>query len=104
MVYEVERKRLEPSTSALRTCEHPDASEASKGLATTPPAACTNACTSKGENANAGTADADPAGHQGQSEETFQGDPLAKLAAALATLSPADRQRLAVMLAGRDQG
>jgi len=31
---------------------------------------------------------------------TDQGDPLAKLAAALLTLSPADRERLAGMLAG----
>ncbi|MCX7424713.1 MAG: hypothetical protein NTW96_03650 [Planctomycetia bacterium] len=60
---------------------------------TPPPAACTCACTSKAENANDGTPDA------------YQGDALAKLAAALAKLSPADRARLAAMLAGdQDEG
>ena len=99
-------------------------------LTSTPSAACTAACTSKPENANAGTPeaghqdqgegtaaatlDADPQGRptedQGQSEGTDQGgtarrssaadqgDPLAKLAAALLDLTPADRARLAAML------
>jgi hypothetical protein len=72
----------------------PSVSQDSKGLTPTLPAACTSACTSEGENENAGTLDAD------------QGDPLAKLAAALLTLSPADRERLVAMLAGHqgDQG
>lgn len=34
-------------------------------------------------------------------EATDQADPLAKLAAALLTLSPADRERLAAMLTGQ---
>jgi len=84
------------------------ASENCKGLTPTLPAACTSACTSGGENANAGTLDA---GHQGEGEgpdqggtargssAADQGDPLAVLAAAVANLSPADRARLAAMLA-----
>ncbi|MEI8376189.1 MAG: hypothetical protein WCJ35_25495 [Planctomycetota bacterium] len=47
-----------------------------------------------------GTADT---GHQEESEGTAaadQGDPLTKLAAALLTLSPADRERLTAMLTG----
>ncbi|MGO8747694.1 MAG: hypothetical protein ACLQNE_17115 [Thermoguttaceae bacterium] len=87
----------------------------------TPSAACTAACTSKAENANAGTLEAGhrdqgegtaagtldvdrqdrPAGDQGGGEGADQGDPLAKLAAALADLTPADRARLAAMLAGK---
>ena len=35
---------------------------------------------------------------------TDQGDPLAALAAAVANLSPADRERLAAMLAGNQGG
>jgi hypothetical protein len=87
-------------------------------LTATPSPVCTRVCTSEPENANAGTPeaghqdqgegvavgtlDADqesrPAGDQGQGEGTDQGDPLAKLAAALLDLSPADRARLAAML------
>jgi hypothetical protein len=80
----VERKRVELSTSALRTCEHSDASDSSKALTSTPSDACTCACTSEGENDNAGTPD--------------QGDLLAKLAAVIANLSLADRERLATMI------
>ena len=65
------------------------------------PAACTNAWTSEAENDNAGTLDA----HQGDEGEgtaaAGQGDPLAKVAAALLTLSPADRERRAALLTGR---
>ena len=67
-----------------------------QGLAPTLPAACTAACTSEPENDNAGTAD----GGRDKGEGTDQGDPLAKLAAALLTLTPADRERLAAMLTG----
>jgi hypothetical protein len=90
----------------------------------TPSAACTAACTSEAENANAGTPeaghqgqgeataagtlDADqqdrPAGDRGQGEGADQGDPLAKLAAALLALTPADRARLAAMLTGHPTG
>ena len=100
----MERKGLEPSTPSLQSLGASDASEAIKGLASTPPAACTAACTSEAENDNAGTPDADPAGHQGQSEGTDQADPLAVLAAAIAGLSPADRKRLAAMLAAQGKG
>ena len=70
----------------------------------------------QGEGVAAGTLDADPqgrpAGDQEQGEGTDQGgtarrssaadqgDPLAKLAAALLDLTPADRARLAAMLTG----
>jgi len=56
------------------------------------PAACTAACTSEPENAYAG--------HQEEGEGIDQGDSLAAVAAALVNLSPADRERLAAMLAG----
>jgi len=64
-----------PSVSSKGRC---NASEAGKGLAAGAPAACTTACTSNTENANAGTVEA--------------------LAAALLGLSSADRARLAAML------
>jgi hypothetical protein len=93
----------------------------------TPSAACTAACTSEAENANAGPLEAASLGtsphaadgadaHQGdEGEEIGQGgaarglsavdqspaDPLAVLAAAVAKLSPADRERLAALLTGR---
>jgi hypothetical protein len=69
---------------------------AQQRLASTPAAACTAACTSKGQNANAGALDADQGG---QSEGTDPADPLAALASAIANLSPADRARLVGMLA-----
>jgi hypothetical protein len=47
----VERKGVEPSTSALRTHEPQNASEADKGLASSDSSACTNACTSTPGNA-----------------------------------------------------
>ncbi len=66
----------------------------------TPSDVCTRVCTSEPENVNAGTPDA----HQGdESEGIDRGDPLDKLAAALLTLSPADRERLAAML-GQQEG
>ena len=68
---------------------------------------CTRVCTSKPENDNAGRVpsgcDADPADHQGQGEGTTAkpaAASLESLAAALLTLSPADRDRLAAMLQG----
>jgi hypothetical protein len=81
-------------------CEHPDASENSKALTSTPSAVCTRVCTSEAKNANA---DATGTGERDQGEGTAavdQGDPLAKLAAAVLSLSPADRERLATMLTG----
>jgi hypothetical protein len=105
----VEVTGIEPATCTLRTQGHPDASDASKGLASTLSVACTAACTSEAQNANAGTLDA----YQGrQSEGADQGegtnagplagpaDPVASLAAVLLNLSPADRERLAAMLTG----
>jgi hypothetical protein len=60
-----------------------DASETGKGLAAAPSYRCTSGCTSKSENAHA--------------------DPLETLAAALRSLSPADRARLAAMLTGQGE-
>ncbi|MGA7702563.1 MAG: hypothetical protein WCB27_23440 [Thermoguttaceae bacterium] len=64
-------------------------------LTPTPFPVCTRVCTSEPENAN----DLE-AGHRDEGEGIDQGDPLAVLAAAVANLSPADRERLAVMLTG----
>jgi hypothetical protein len=54
-----------------------------KGLAPTGSGACTSACTSEQETANAGTVEA--------------------LAAALLSLSPADREKLAAILLGQSE-
>jgi hypothetical protein len=74
------------------------------------PPVCTRVCTGKPENDNtdthygtlAGTSpqgsNSADAGHRDESERTEQGGRLDKLAAALLTLSPADRERLAVLL------
>ena len=51
----MERKGVEPSTSALRTQEQSVASDGDKGVTSSLSAACTNACTSEAENANAET-------------------------------------------------
>ena len=72
---------LEPAISSFRRWQPGDASEACKEVAPTPADACTTACTSSPETANAG------------SVET--------LAAALLGLSPGDRAKLvALLLAG----
>ena len=99
---------LEPVTSSLSSKGSPSADGAGKGLAATPFAVCTRVCTSEGENVNAGRSDGGPGEGEGidqggaarGSSAADQGDPLAKLVAALLTLSPADRARLAGMLAG----
>ncbi|MGO8691866.1 MAG: hypothetical protein ACLQLG_19765 [Thermoguttaceae bacterium] len=74
--------------------------------ATTSPV-CTRVCTSNLENANADALDADQGSigerldaDQGTEDEAADADPLAKLAAAVLSLSPADRERLAAMLTG----
>ncbi|MGA2617834.1 MAG: hypothetical protein ABSF26_09500 [Thermoguttaceae bacterium] len=101
----------------------PNASDSPQGLTPTPSPVCTRVCTSEPENDNAGTLNATspasppqapaPDADQGDEGEGIdqggaargsstadQGDPLVKLAAALANLSPADRARLAAMLTG----
>jgi len=112
---QVERRRVELPTSALRTSEHPDASEGNKELASTPPAACTAACTSEGKNVNADAPQggspaalpqaAEPLnakpGSEGEGTASEAPDPLAALAAAIANLSAADRERLVAMLGGQ---
>jgi hypothetical protein len=79
---------------------HPDASSETKGLAPTPPAACTAACTSERQIENAGALDAASLGTPTQAAGTAHADPLTALAGAIANLSPADRARLAAMLGG----
>jgi hypothetical protein len=68
---------------------------------------CTRVCTSRRENANAGVLDAvlagkgegtDEGGAGRESSAADQADPLAALAQAIATLSPADRARLIALL------
>jgi hypothetical protein len=83
----------------MQTSEHPDASDSSKALTPTPPAACTNACTSEGENANYNLLDS-RAGEATEDGNKGPSDLLAVIAAALCALSPADRARLAKMLQG----
>ena len=94
---------------------HPDASGEDKRLTATLSAACTAACTSEGENANAGTPEAASLDSPPQAADTLEidqgsegegaadkpADPLAGLAAAIAGLTPADRERLAAMLGGK---
>jgi hypothetical protein len=88
----------------MQTRESTDVSDDSKALTPT----IFPACTSEGENANAGTADADQGEGEGinqggvdrGSSAADRGDPLAVLAAAVANLAPADRERLAAMLTG----
>ena len=99
---------------------HPRCKRASTTTELTEPQALTPTplpvCTSEGEKANADTLEADSlgtspqaadaleAGHQDKSEGIDQGDPLARLAAAIANLSPADRARLAAMFTGSPGG
>jgi hypothetical protein len=96
----------------LSSKRHHNASDSGKGLTPTPSPVCTRVCTSEPENANAGRVpsgcDADQ-GDEGEGTDrkpADQGDPLAKLAAALLTLSlsPADRERLAALLTREDDG
>lgn len=88
---------IEPATTSLGSNNAPVVSDNSKALTPTPSPVCTRVCTSKPENDNADPLETD----QGTDGEGIdQGDPLAKLAAALLTLSPADRDRLAAMLKG----
>jgi hypothetical protein len=116
--YVERQKGFEPSTFGLGSGTHPVASEGSKALTPTPFSVCTRVCTSEAENANADAleaasfdtpqaADVLGTGHPDEGEGTAtidQGDTLAKLAAAVANLSPADRERLAAMLAGQQRG
>ena len=88
---------LEPPASRSTICDPPAVSEAGKGLTPTLSAACTAACTSEAEIANADTLNAN---QDSEGEGIDQGDPLAILAAALLSLSPTDRERLAAMLTG----
>ena len=82
---------------------HPVASEDSKALTPTPFPACTSACTSEPKNANADALEAASLDAPPQAADADQGDTLAKLAAALLTLSPTERAKLAAMLT-RQQG
>ena len=100
-----------PSPVCTRVCtskpENDNASTHYATLADTPPqdAGTADGDRHKGERTDQGDADragATPQNYPGpeQGEGTDQGDRLDKLAAALLTLSPADRERLAAMLTG----
>jgi len=85
-----------------------NASDTSKGLTPTASPVCTRVCTSNPENDNAGRVpsgcDADPAGDQDGGEGATAkpaAASLESLAAALLTLSPADRAKLAALLVGQ---
>jgi hypothetical protein len=82
--YRVGATGLEPVTPSVSSKGRPDASEANKGLAEQAPNGCTSGCTDK--------------------ENIEQPDRLAALAAALLSLSPADRARLAAMLLSQQEG
>jgi len=102
----VETTGIEPATSCLQSSDSPAPSVDSKALAPTPSPVCTGVCTSEAENANArvpsGYLDADQGSEgEGIDQGGAPSGSLAKLAAALLTLSPADRARLAAMLNGR---
>ena len=71
----------EPVTPSVSSKGTPDASGTAEELTAAAPSACTTACTSTAETANAGTVEA--------------------LAAALLALSPRDRARLVAMLLGQ---
>lgn len=77
---EVERKGVEPSTSALRTQAGVVPTGNPPELTTSPDSGCTNCCTNSPPSVS-------------------NADPLATLADALRQLSPADRERLAALLA-----
>ena len=101
----METNGFELSTPGLQSGSPTVVSVDTKALTPTPSAACTAACTSEAENANADDADQgdegegiDQGGTARGSSTADQADPLAKLAAALLTLSPADRERLAILL------
>jgi len=97
----VERKGIEPSTSALRTQEPSNASDATKELASTHSAACTAACTSEAENANDGTPKTTVADQAGRLDEplaeTLDAD-LAAVSAAWPKLPPAIRAGILAMI------
>ena len=93
-IHLVERKGVEPSTSALRTQECDDVNGTGKELTATPPPVCTNVCTREGGNANAIDDD------QLKKDGGAVADPIAAIAAMLMSLSPADRARLAAKLIG----
>ena len=92
---------LEPTTPSLQSNSISAISLTNKELTSTPLPVCTRVCTSEGENANADALYADQ-GNKGEGigESSGSGDPLAAIAAAIAALSPADRQRLSSILIG----
>ena len=101
--YKERETGLEPATSSLGSNSNSVPSPIDKELTSTPSPVCTRVCTSEAENANAGTLEAASLGTLPQAADTIdtdqgnedegidQGDPLTKLAAAIASLSPTDR-------------
>jgi hypothetical protein len=108
----VEPTGIEPATSWMQTSTASVTSEDTKALAPSDPAACTAACTSEPKNANADALEDDSPGAAPQAagepnvngsdagETVDEGNALATLAAALLSLTPTDRARLAKMLLG----
>jgi hypothetical protein len=80
----METKGIEPSTSWLQTRRHSNASDNLSVVTATPSLCCTTGCTGNAETANETTA-----------------DPLIDL---IASLTPEQRQRLASMLTGKQEG
>jgi len=98
--------RLELTTSTLATSEQRDVTNANAGLTAGETPACTNACTSQGQNGHE-----TPAEGQGDGPRDAQGgaNPLEALAKAIADLSAEDRAKLAAILgatptAGQGEG
>ena len=83
----MERKGVEPSTSALRTQERCAANDDSSAFETSPPPVCTSVCTSEPENVNG--AAPSPAADDGT---------VKALAAMLAALDPMTRKAIARLL------
>ena len=83
----VERKGVEPSTSALRTQPDTVISDIVKGLTATPATVCTKVCTS------------DIWTHPSSEVSRQILDPIIAIAILISTLNDADRERLANLLA-----
>ena len=80
----METTGIEPATSWLQTSESPAVSENPSRVTSSPSARCTARCTGEAESANEATA-----------------DPLADF---VASLTAEQRQRLAALLTGKQEG
>lgn len=87
---------FEPATSSLGSNNVTVTSGDSEEVTSTPSDACTCACTSKAENANA--APSTPGEDRDAASCQKQADPLTTIAKAIAGLSTADREQLEAIL------